>query len=129
MLKLLLSLLLVWSGFAHAVVLREVRSSADQDSTRLVLAVSGAPQFSVFSLANPDRLVVDVRNLDAASLKALKNWSDTRVTRVRTSVRQSGSRLVFDLASAYRTNVFALTPAAGNPDRLVIDIIGSRRCG
>ena len=122
--RVLFSVLFAFSTSAHALRLLEVRSSADQDSTRLVLGLSGAPTLNVLSLANPERLVVDVTNLDAGSLEALTRWSDTRVTRVRTSVRQSGSRLVFDLAAKYRTNVFALTPTAGNPHRLVVDIIG-----
>lgn len=124
MLRAWLIVLCFFSSALQAMTLLEVRSSADQDSTRLVLGLSGAPIFREFSLTRPERLVVDVSNLDARSLERLATWSDTRVTRVRTSVREGGARLVFDLAATYRTNVFALTPAAGNPHRLVVDIIG-----
>ena len=82
--RVLFSVLFAFSSSAHALRLLEVRSSADQDSTRLVLGLSGAPTLNVLSLANPERLVVDVTNLDAGSLEALTRWSDTRVTRVRT---------------------------------------------
>ena len=40
---------------AHAIDLKSVRSSADQDSSRVVLEFSGKPQFSHFNLNNPSR--------------------------------------------------------------------------
>ena len=54
--------------FAQAVDLQSVRSSADQDSSRVVLEFSGKPQFSHFNLNNPSRLVLDITNLNAKTL-------------------------------------------------------------
>ena len=56
---------------AHAIDLKSVRSSADQDSSRVVLEFSGKPQFSHFNLNNPSRLVLDITNLRAKRLSPL----------------------------------------------------------
>ena len=43
---------------------------------------------------------------------------------MRTAVRSRGSRLVFDLAGPYRSNIFALDAKGKFPDRLVVDVVG-----
>ena len=58
----------VW---AHAIELKSVRSSTDQDSSRVVLELSGQPKFSYFNLNNPSRLVLDVTNLSTERLQEL----------------------------------------------------------
>ena len=98
MTRLILTLIVgLWSASVQAIELKSVRSSADQDSSRVVLELSGRPQFSSFNLSNPSRLVLDVSNLSTSSLSAITTIDDSRITRIRSSVRGQGSRLVFDL--------------------------------
>lgn len=110
--------------FAQAVDLQSVRSSADQDSSRVVLEFSGKPQFSHFNLNNPSRLVLDITNLNAKTLSPLDSIDDSRIQRIRSSIRGNGRRLVFDLSGEYRSNVFALGPKGRYPHRLVVDVVG-----
>ena len=110
--------------FAQAVDLQSVRSSADQDSSRVVLEFSGRPQFSYFNLNNPSRLVLDITNLTAKTLSPLDSIDDSRIQRIRSSIRGNGRRLVFDLSGEYRSNVFALGPKGRYPHRLVVDVVG-----
>jgi N-acetylmuramoyl-L-alanine amidase len=110
--------------FAQAVDLQSVRSSADQDSSRVVLEFSGKPQFSHFNLNNPSRLVLDITNLNAKTLSPLDSIDDSRIQRIRSSIRGNGWRLVFDLSGEYRSNVFALGPKGRYPHRLVVDVVG-----
>ena len=125
MTRLILTLIAgLWSASVQAIELKSVRSSADQDSSRVVLELSGRPQFSSFNLSNPSRLVLDVSNLSTSSLSAITTIDDSRITRIRSSVRGQGSRLVFDLGGDYRSNVFALGPKGRFPDRLVVDVVG-----
>ena len=112
------------TSWVHAIELKSVRSSTDQDSSRVVLEISGQPKFSYFNLNNPSRLVLDVTNLSAERLQELISIDDKRITRVRAAVRSRGSRLVFDLAGPYRSNIFALDAKGKFPDRLVIDVVG-----
>jgi N-acetylmuramoyl-L-alanine amidase len=110
--------------FAQAVDLQSVRSSADQDSSRVVLEFSGKPQFSHFNLNDPSRLVLDITNLNAKTLSPLDSIDDSRIQRIRSSIRGNGRRLVFDLSGEYRSNVFALGPKGRYPHRLVVDVVG-----
>lgn len=110
--------------FAQAVDLQSVRSSADQDSSRVVLEFSGKPQFSHFNLNNPSRLVLDITNLNVKTLSPLDSIDDSRIQRIRSSIRGNGRRLVFDLSGEYRSNVFALGPKGRYPHRLVVDVVG-----
>lgn len=124
----LLALIIFWIvGLPiHAIELTSVRSSADQDSSRVVLELSGKPRFSHFNLNNPSRLVLDITNLTQPTLQALDAIDDSRIQRIRRSKRGQGHRLVFDLVGDYRTGVFALEPKSRYPHRLVIDIVGYR---
>lgn len=115
---------LMLPSMAWAVDLQAVRSSVTQDSSRVVLEFSGMPQFSYFDLDNPDRLVVDVKNLNPGTAARILVADDSRITQVRTSARAGGTRLVFDLTGDYRTQVFTLDPSAGVAARLVVDVIG-----
>jgi N-acetylmuramoyl-L-alanine amidase len=110
--------------FAQAVDLQSVRSSADQDSSRVVLEFSGKPQFSHFNLNYPSRLVLDITNLNTKTLSPLDSIDDSRIQRIRSSIRGNGRRLVFDLSGEYRSNVFALGPKGRYPHRLVVDVVG-----
>ena len=74
------------ASWAHAIELKSVRSSTDQDSSRVVLELSGQPKFSYFNLNNPSRLVLDVTNLSTERLQELIGIDDKRITRVRTAV-------------------------------------------
>ncbi len=112
------------ASFAQAVDLKSVRSSADQDSSRVVLEFSGKPQFSHFNLSNPSRLVLDITNLKAKTLSPLDSIDDSRIQRIRSAIRGNGRRLVFDLSGEYRSNVFALGPKGRYPHRLVVDVVG-----
>ena len=109
---------------AHAIDLTSVRSSADQDSSRVVLEFSGKPQFSHFNLNNPSRLVLDITNLRAKTFSLLDSVDDSRIQRIRSSIRGNGRRLVFDLSGEYRSNVFTLGPKGRYPHRLVVDVVG-----
>ncbi len=120
----LLGFLLLVCLPAQAIELGSVRASANQDSSRVVLELSGEPEFSQFNLENPKRLVVDVTNLDARTLDALSQVDDTRIEGIRSSSRGRGSRIVFDLGGDYRSNVFALGPKDQYPHRLVVDVVG-----
>ncbi len=117
-------ILCVLPSVGWAIGLETVRGSVTQDSSRVVLEFSGPPTFSYFDLDNPERLVVDVRNLNPQTAEQIRITDDSRISRVRSSSRAGGTRLVFDLTGDYRTNVFALDPADGVAARLVVDVIG-----
>lgn len=112
------------SSLTWAVDLKALRSSVTQDSSRVVLELTGPAKLNYFNLDNPKRLVVDVSNLRHASVQSVSVLDDSRISRIRTSARGAGSRLVFDLGGDYRTNVFTLAADGAYPNRVVIDVVG-----
>lgn len=94
------------------------------DSTRVVFDLKQQPDFSYFSLQNPNRLVIDLKN--NKHISSLKNLAknDKRILKIRTSTPKSknDTRLVVELADKYKISVFALAPAGQYGNRLVVDI-------
>ncbi len=94
------------------------------ENTRIVFDLASKPDYSYFSLKNPQRLVVDFKK--TANKVKLANIAkkDKRVLRIRTSgtKHKVNTRLVLELNSNYKVTVFALAPAGQYGHRLVIDL-------
>lgn len=108
---------------AMATEVKGVRVWPSPDSTRVVLDLSGPPDYSHFTLSSPNRLVIDLKSArNRAALEALDNKG--LVSRIRSSASPSagGLRLVLDLKGEVRPVLFPLRPAEPYGDRLVIDL-------
>ncbi|MCX4046544.1 N-acetylmuramoyl-L-alanine amidase [Aeromonas veronii] len=104
--------------------LKSVRIWPSPDNTRVVLDMSSAPNYNYFTLAGPDRLVIDLKGAsNAANLARVENNSElVRKIRESTPLEKGGLRLVLDLSSAIKPVVFPLAPAGPYGHRLVIDL-------
>ncbi|WP_421251360.1 N-acetylmuramoyl-L-alanine amidase [Aeromonas sp. 600584] len=104
--------------------LKSVRIWPSPDNTRVVLDMSSAPNYNYFTLAGPDRLVIDLKGAsNAANLARVENNSElVRKIRESTPLEKGGLRLVLDLSSAITPVVFPLAPAGPYGHRLVIDL-------
>jgi N-acetylmuramoyl-L-alanine amidase len=97
------------------------------DYTRITLESPVAVQHNVFSLDNPDRLVLDLEGADITpaltGLAAAIGDKDPYVKSVRVGRFKPGTiRLVFDLKSTVKPQVFALAPVGQYSHRLVLDL-------
>ena len=104
-----------------------VRAWPGKLSTRITIESDSELRFFVSALANPDRAVVDISDVqaDAAFQKALETLkNDTGVlSRARIGqYRADTARLVLELKSRSETAVFALPPVGQYRHRLVIDL-------
>ena len=110
---------LAYAAFAHAEVqLGQLRLSAGEESTRAELQLDAAPgDYRLFSLANPDRLVLDLPG--AALADGFRPPAPNgRVIGVRTGSPEAGKlRIVFDLAGAVRPRT--RVEGSGRASRLV----------
>ena len=96
----------------------------DHDShTRLVLELSENVDFSLFRLADPYRVVIDLPELDWAVANSANPKPVGLVKSVRFGLFQSGNaRMVVDLAGpADIKNAFVLPATGGTPFRFVVD--------
>ncbi|MEQ1776525.1 MAG: N-acetylmuramoyl-L-alanine amidase [Burkholderiales bacterium] len=97
------------------------------DYTRVTLESPQPIRHQMMSLKNPERLVVDLENVSlGAALNGLAEKigaNDPYVRSVRVGQFKPGVvRLVFDLKSEVKPQVFALAPVAGYAHRLALDI-------
>jgi len=95
--------------------------------TRVTLESAEALQHTIFTLDNPERVVLDLENVKVTpALSALADKiaeSDPYVKAVRIGRFRPGTvRLVFDLKATVRPQVFALAPVGTYGHRLVLDL-------
>jgi len=98
-----------------------------QEYTRVIVESNAPLTHQLHVLRNPDRLVLDLDGIDASSelaqLPARVHASDPYVAAIRVG-RQSPTalRVVLDLKSEVKPDVFALKPVAEFGHRLVLDL-------
>lgn len=116
-------LLLTALAQAAGVQVQGARLWAAPDSTRVVFDVSGPVEHRLFTLKNPDRLVIDLPDAraDAALLAAVRPGGI--VQRLRSGARnRKDLRLVLDLKGPVKPKSFVLKPGNKYGHRLVIDL-------
>ncbi|MFZ3184813.1 MAG: N-acetylmuramoyl-L-alanine amidase [Pseudomonas sp.] len=102
---------------------RSVRLWRAPDNTRLVFDLSGPVQHSVFTLAAPDRIVIDIAGAQLATKLEQLSLSNTPITSIRSAQRSpTDLRLVIDLSASVSPKSFSLAPNQQYGNRLVIDL-------
>ncbi|MCL1129815.1 N-acetylmuramoyl-L-alanine amidase [Shewanella sairae] len=117
-----------FSFFAHSSnKLDSVRIWAAPESTRIVFDLSKSPDYSYFTLTNPSRLVVDLKqSTNKVDLNKIKNNSKlVKKVRKSTPPKKGTLRIVIDLAKPVKANLFALPATAPYGNRLVVDLDGA----
>ena len=107
---------------AAPVQVSDVRLWSGPEGTRLVLDLSAPARYEVFTLQNPDRVVVDLARAELALRKGLPKGQG-RVKTVRAGPQAGGGlRLVLDLDSAQTVKSFAVGPDGTSGHRLVVEL-------
>lgn len=106
-----------------AAQIKSVRIWRAPDNTRLVFDLSGPVQHSLFTLAAPNRIVIDVSGAQLATqLNGLK-LGNTPITAVRSAQRTPNDlRMVLDLSAQVTPKSFVLPPNQQYGNRLVVDL-------
>jgi len=97
------------------------------DYTRITLESQEALKYSVLSLKDPERLVVDLEDIEVtealSGLTEKISANDPYIKSMRIGRFKTGVvRLVFDLKSEIKPQVFTLAPVGDYGHRLVIDV-------
>lgn len=118
----ILFLLIVCNAFAETTI-KGVRLWHAPDNTRVVFDLSGPVKHNMFTLTDPERLIVDIEDIKLNTSLNKLNLKQTPIKSIRNS-SQNGKdiRLVFDLSSKVTPKVFSLAPNAPYGNRLVIDL-------
>lgn len=117
-------LALVWAGAASAnqALVKDIRVSANGDTTRVVFDLSAAVSERLFTLENPERVVIDIA--DARLEKSLASLAPQGLIKEFRAADQGNGvlRVVLDVAQRVELRNFSIPPADGMGHRLVVDL-------
>jgi N-acetylmuramoyl-L-alanine amidase len=121
------AVLAVPSGVNAATQVSSARIWPAQEYTRITLESAAPIGHNVFTIANPNRLVLDLENVESSTaLDVLSNKiapDDPYVSGVRIGRFKPGViRLVLDLKAQVKPQVFTLKPVGDYGHRLVLDV-------
>lgn len=106
-----------------AVELRELRLWDGPEATRVVFDLDTAVSHKLFTLSDPARVVVDISGLSGDAVPRVDAVTGKGVVqRIRSGVRDSGVRVVFEVSQSVFANSFTLPPNDDYGHRLVIDL-------
>jgi N-acetylmuramoyl-L-alanine amidase len=128
--KLILTLCLAAAFYSHAYAeafIDSTRVWSAQDYTRLTLESAKLVRYRQFTLNNPQRLVIDLHDVSMnAALKSLASKissDDPYIRSVRVGLFKPDTvRLVLDLKTEVKPQLFNLKPVGEYGHRLVLDI-------
>src|SRR5882762_8750636 len=96
-------IVLLMPAMAGAAELRDVRVWAGPDNTRVVFDLNGLVEHRLFTLDNPNRIVIDLSDTRRAAALAAQLEGKGYVDRVRFGPRDGGGlRVVLDLHAAVK---------------------------
>ncbi|TVO75964.1 N-acetylmuramoyl-L-alanine amidase [Sedimenticola selenatireducens] len=120
----ILLLLMSCQLFAGQVVVDNLRIWAAPDHTRLVFDTSDPVNHNIFTLKQPDRLVIDIQNAKLTG-KIPEAENNSLIKQLRSAQRKDGSlRVVLDLSAHTSPKSFVLKPNSQYGHRLVVDLYG-----
>ncbi|VAW54873.1 N-acetylmuramoyl-L-alanine amidase [hydrothermal vent metagenome] len=104
---------------------QNIRISRKPEKTRLVFDLDRTVDYTLFTMHNPERLVIDFKhaNLKNAGVGVLEKLYSAHLKGVRSGIRNHHNlRIVMDLKARYTPSSFLLEPKGKNGHRLVIDV-------
>lgn len=108
---------------AATVKVTGVRMWPAPDKTRLVFDLSGPVQHNLFTLAHPDRIVVDFQHTQFEGALPHLDAAHGFIKRIRYAPRHGDDlRMVLDMRTKVRPQSFLLRPNHEYGNRLVIDL-------
>lgn len=125
--NLLLGLSLLMAAKVQAVEVLDIRTWHGPDRTRYVFDISGAIQYKVTEIGNPNRLVIDIADGKFKGKLPSGEKTGPYVEKIRFGQHEGYVRFVLDLTTRVQYKDFDLEPYATKGHRLVIDIEGTEK--
>ncbi|BAW79569.1 N-acetylmuramoyl-L-alanine amidase [Candidatus Nitrosoglobus terrae] len=109
-------------AFAAARV-QGVRVWSATEKTRLVFDLNTSAQYRIFTLTQPDRVVIDLANTHLKQPLSSNGFNSELLLGLRSTPKNNGIlRIVLDLATAAHSKSFLLSPYKTYGYRLVVDL-------
>ncbi len=118
-----------WAAVAADAVVSGVRTGIHPDKTRLVFDLDRSVDYSIFTLSDPYRVVIDLPDLDWQVPSTAGSRAAGLIDRLRFGLfRPGNSRVVLDLKRPVRVKwATMLPPRDGHGYRFVIDLVETDR--
>ena len=115
----------LWAMAANTI--NDVRYWPANDYSRLTLESAAPLHYKLFTLSNPERLVIDLEDVDNTpamqDLTSKIGTNDPWIAKMRAGINRPGVlRLVLDLRGEVKPSVFTLKPVGNYGNRLVLDV-------
>ncbi len=121
--------LLGLAGSGQAVEVRSMKVTQTADATRITFDLSGPTDYKLFSIVNPDRIVLDLHAATFMPGFVSTAGEGGLLKAVRTGQRDKGdSRVVLDLESGVNPKSFLMPPEHGEY-KLVVDLYKKGKSG
>ena len=120
-----LAVMLLWMPICFGVQaeVEQVRTSREQAQSRIVFDLSAPVEHSLFTLSDPQRVVVDIRDVRIGQPIPPPDPADRLLGGIRSGKRNGRDlRVVLDLKAPARPQSFTLKPNEQYGHRLVIDL-------
>jgi len=102
---------------------QDIRLSKNKGYVRLVFDLDGIADHSLFTLHNPERVVLDIKKTKMPHGMVDRVQANSLIRSIRSGVRKNKDlRVVFDLSSEVSPRSFLLAPSGASGHRLVIDL-------
>ena len=115
-------LLLATASFSFAAELKNAKIAVEPDRTRVFLDLAGPVDYKLFEIANPDRIVLDMRDSAAAAGFATPSGKGLLKSLRTGAQNKTDLRVVLDLAADVRPKSFLMPPEGGQGYRLIVDL-------
>jgi N-acetylmuramoyl-L-alanine amidase len=117
-------LMTAWPAWGAArMAATGVRIGAVGQATEVAIAFSGTPRYRAFTLVGPDRVVVDLDEVDFRLAESVRSGGGP-IKAMRFGLFQPGtSRMVLDMASPYAIDSASVSPQNGGNSELVIRLV------
>ncbi len=112
----------LFTSSAWSSEIRNVRMWLAPDNTRLVFDLTGPVSHKIFTLDNPDRLVLDIEGVALSTDFSKLRLDGSPIKRFRTGATGNELRVVLELNEKVRPRSFELKPNDQFGHRLVVDL-------
>lgn len=115
----------LFAPLALAADLKDLRLWEGPDNTRVVFDLNGSAEHKIFSLSNPDRIVIDISGVSGNAVSLVSRTAGKGVVqKLRAGPRENGLRVVLDVSAPVDPKSFNILPNGGYGHRLVVDLFG-----
>lgn len=110
-------------ALAKSATIHDVRLWRAPDSTRIVFDLDQAIEHKIFTLSNPDRVVIDIPNAAMSANLSKIELKDSPIVAVRSGANGANMlRIVLDLSHSVKAGSFFLKKSGRADNRLVLDL-------